>query len=236
MLVANSSATDGVFTYSSTAKSMLFSLTCAAFWIGMLNSIQEICKERDIFEREKISTVRILPYVSSKLVIIAFLCLFQALTLIGVVRAFTGEFPANDFGVASFFGFFLTTFLTVYCAACLGLAVSALSPNADRAMAIAPILLLPQILFSGVVFELEEFMSYLSNAIPSKLSMQSFGVLSNLNDLATSSSVDDKTFHSMYSITNLSGFYWAWIGLAITSLLYIVIFVSALKLKEVFSS
>ena len=30
---------------------MLFSLSCSAFWVGMLNAIQEICKERNIIKR-----------------------------------------------------------------------------------------------------------------------------------------------------------------------------------------
>jgi len=232
MLVATSSADDGVFAYSSTAKSMLFSLTCAAFWIGMLNSIQEICKERAIFEREKISTVRTLPYIASKLAVIGLLCVLQALALTLVVRLYTGPLPQNIFGIQPFSGYFLTVLLTTLCAACLGLAVSALSPNPDRAMAIAPIILLPQILFSGVVFELSGFMGFISNLIPSKLSMQNFGILTDLNALPTSSSTETKSLDAMYSITNTSNFYGSWFGLVISSFVYIAIFAVALKWKD----
>ena len=232
MLVANSSSEDGVFAYSTDAKSMLFSLTCAAFWVGMLNSIQEICKERAIFEREKMSTVRTLPYIASKLIVIGTLCVIQSFMLVIVVRIFAGEFPTNTFGIPPFFGYFLTTCLTTICAACLGLAVSALSPNPDRAMAIAPIILLPQILFSGVVFELSGFMKFLSNIIPCKLSMQNFGVLTDFNSLSTSATVSDISLNSMYSITNISNFYGSWVGLGVLSVLYTVIFALALKIKE----
>ena len=231
MLVSSGSSDGGVFTYSTSAKSMLFSLTCAAFWVGMLNSIQEICKERDIFAREQMSTVRLLPYIASKVSVISVLCVFQALVLILIVMLFT-SLPGNNFGFQPFLGFFITACLTTVSAACLGLAVSSLSPNADRAMAIAPIILLPQILFSGVVFELSGFMKFISNIIPCKLSMQNFGTLSNFNALPTSASVDTKTLNAMYSITNPSNVYGTWRGLIISSIVYIAIFTIALRLKN----
>ena len=230
MLVSSGSSDAGIFDYSSSAKSMLFCLTCAAFWVGMLNSIQEICKERDIFAREKMSTVRLFPYIASKAVVIGSLCIFQALVLVIIAGVFT-SFPANDLGVQPFFGFFITTCLTIISAACLGLAVSSLSPNADRAMAIAPIILLPQILFSGVVFELTGFMKFISNIIPCKLSMQNFGTLANFNGLPTSASVDTKSLNSMYSITNSANVFGPWRWLLVWSIVYLAIFAVALRLK-----
>ena len=37
----------------------------------------------------------------------------------------------------------------------LGLAISALAPNTDRAMSFVPIVLIPQVIFSGVIFKLD---------------------------------------------------------------------------------
>ena len=37
----------------------------------------------------------------------------------------------------------------------LGLAVSAIAPNNDRAMSFVPILLIPQVIFSGIIFTLQ---------------------------------------------------------------------------------
>ena len=232
MLVSNSSSDGKVFEYSADAKSMLFSLTCAAFWVGMLNSIQEICKEKDIFAREKMSAVRLFPYIASKFAVIGVLCVFQSFVLILVVQIFAG-LPSNDLGIQPFIGYFITVCLTTLSAACLGLAVSSLSPNPDRAMAIAPLILLPQILFSGVVFELTGFMNLISNLIPCKLSMQNFGTLSNFNALPSSQDVSAKAINAIYSVTNVSGnIYGTWQGLLLSSLLYIAIFTVALKLKS----
>jgi len=231
MLVSNSSSDSSTFGYSASAKSMLFSLTCAAFWVGMLNSIQEICKEKDIFAREKMSTVRLFPYISSKIAVIGVLCVFQAFVLVLVVQIFAG-LPSNDLGIPPFLGYFITTCLTTVCAACLGLAVSSLSPNPDRAMAIAPLILLPQILFSGVVFELTGLMNLISNIIPCKLSMQNFGTLTNFNALPTSQDMADKSLNAMYSVTNLDNIYGTWQGLLISSVVYICIFTVTLQLKS----
>ncbi|MCL2487242.1 MAG: FHA domain-containing protein [Oscillospiraceae bacterium] len=233
MLVSDSALSDStVFAYSSTAKSMLFSLTCAVFWVGMLNSIQEICKERDIFERERMSTVRLLPYISSKLAVIGILCALQSLVMLLVVRLFSGSFPANDFGFQPFWAFYLTTCLTTLSAACLGLAISSLSPNPDRAMAIAPIVLLPQIIFSGVVFELTGFLSFISGIIPCKHSMQGFGILTNFNALPTSSETATQSIDALYSATDVARLYGSWIGLLVCSLICIAIFVMAVKTKK----
>ncbi|MDR0491559.1 MAG: ATP-binding cassette domain-containing protein, partial [Oscillospiraceae bacterium] len=230
MLVSTSSSDGNVFLYSTSAKSMLFSLTCAAFWVGMLNSIQEICKEKDIFAREKMSTVRMLPYIASKVSVIGVLCIFQAFILVLIVQLFAGM-PESVMGIQPFLGFFVTACLTTVSAACLGLAVSSLSPNPDRAMAIAPIILLPQILFSGVVFELSGFMKFISGIIPCKLSMQNFGTLSNFNALSASADVESKALDSMYSITNSANVFGTWRGLIISSIVYIAIFAIALRLK-----
>ena len=231
MLVSNSSASGNVFDYVSDAKSMLFSLTCAAFWVGMLNSIQEICKERDIYEQESRSTVRMLPYIASKITVIGLISILQSLILTLVMWGFAGGLPDNALGVKPFAGYFFTVCLTTLCAACLGLAISSLSPNPDRAMAIAPLVLLPQILFSGVAFELSGFINVISNVIPCKLSMQNFGVLTNFNALPASKAMAETDPNYMYSVTN-SNLYWTWGGLLIFSAVCIVVFAYALRPKD----
>ena len=232
MLVSGSTTTEGVFTYSTAAKSMLFSLTCAAFWVGMLNSMQEICKERAIYNRERLSTVRPLPYIASKLVTACALSAVQALLMLLVMRLCAGALPPNPFGIPPFAGFYLTTFLTIFCAACLGLAVSAFSPNPDRAMAATPIILLPQILFSGVVFAPAGFFRFLSNAIPCKLAVQAFGVLADVNSLPTSAGFAGATTEAMFGTSNAMNLYGAWIGLGAVALVCVAVFGAALYRNE----
>ena len=61
-------------------------------------------------------------------------------------------------GVASdsaFFEMFITMLLTVFSSSAIGIVVSAISKNSDKAMTTAPFLLIIQLLFSGILFELK---------------------------------------------------------------------------------
>ena len=56
-------------------------------------------------------------------------------------------------------------FLTIYAAAGMGLLLSSITKSADRAMAIAPFVLIVQLIFSGILFELNgvtDKLSYLT--------------------------------------------------------------------------
>ena len=65
----------------------------------------------------------------------------------------------------------------------MGLFVSSLFTNADRAMTVAPILLMPQILFSGLIFKLDGATEIISWFAVCRWSMEGYGTSANLNDL-----------------------------------------------------
>ena len=163
-------------------KSLLFALSCSAFWVGMLNAIQEICKERSILKREYMTGLSLNAYVVSKVLVLGMMCLIQS-TLIVTVYALTVGLPEE--GVVIFPGLeiFLTTFLTAIASAAMGLFVSSLFTNADRAMTLAPILLMPQILFSGQLFTLGGATEWISWFAVCRWSMEGFGTTANLNAL-----------------------------------------------------
>ena len=168
-------------TYEMT-KGLLFALSCSAFWIGMLNSIQEICKERTILKREFMTGLSLNSYLSSKVVILGLMSLIQSLLLIGVF-AITVGVPDKGLVTESVIEFFITAFLTALAASTTGLFVSALFSNPDRAMTLAPILLMPQILFSGMAFELKNASKVISNFAICRWSMEAFGTTANLNNI-----------------------------------------------------
>ena len=76
-----------------------------------------------------------------------------------------------------------TTFITAVASTAMGLFVSSLFTNADRAMTVAPILLMPQILFSGLIFKLSGATEVISWIAVCRWSMEGFGTTANLNDL-----------------------------------------------------
>lgn len=174
-------AGENCFTIYEDTKSCLFALACAAFWVGILNSIQEVCKERTILKREYAGGVKILPYVLSKMVVLGALCVVQSALLVGV---FVGLSGAPDGALTNEVAeLFITVFLTTLSAMALGLVISALFKNPDRAIAVAPILIMPQILFSGLIFKLEGIAENISLFVNCRWSMEAFGTTADLNGL-----------------------------------------------------
>lgn len=163
-------------------KSLLFALSCSAFWVGMLNAIQEICKERTIMKREYMAGLSLSSYVLSKLIVLGALCLFQSFLITAVFSKMVG-LPDEGIWLSPFVELLATTFFTAVSSAAMGLFVSSLFTNADRAMTVAPILLMPQILFSGLIFKLSGATEIISWFAVCRWSMEGYGTTANLNDL-----------------------------------------------------
>lgn len=163
-------------------KSLLFALSCSAFWVGMLNAIQEICKERTIMKREYMTGLSLGAYVSSKIIVLGILCLVQSGMITGVFSVMVG-LPEDGIITHPFLELFITTFITAVASTAMGLFVSSLFTNADRAMTVAPILLMPQILFSGLIFKLSGATEIISWIAVCRWSMEGYGTTANLNAL-----------------------------------------------------
>ena len=183
-------AGENCFEIYENTKSCLFALSCAAFWVGILDAIQEICKERMIFLREYEGGLRITAYLGSKVLVLGVLCFLQSILITTVFCAIVPASMAPDplFGstMARPLELFASIFLTTMSAMCLGLLVSALFKNPDRAIAMAPILIMPQILFSGIVVELKGIVYTISNFIFCRWGMQAMGSSADLDNLPLS--------------------------------------------------
>lgn len=164
------------------SKSLLFALSCSAFWVGVLNAIQEICKERTVMKREYMTGLSLSSYISSKIFVLGALCLVQSLLITGVFSLMVG-LPEKGIIAAPFVEILTTTFLTAVASTAMGLFVSSLFTNADRAMTVAPILLMPQILFSGLIFKLSGATETISWLAVCRWSMEGYGTTANLNEL-----------------------------------------------------
>ena len=170
------------FEYRTITMSILFALACSGFWIGVLNAIQEICKENVILKRENMAGLSLFAYVTSKMLILTLLCAIQSLLLMGFFSLMIG-LPEEGVITAPFLEMLLTTFLTALSATALGLLVSAFFDNPDRALVVAPLLIMPQILFSGILFELEGIKNTFSYFTTCRWAMKSYGITADLNRL-----------------------------------------------------
>lgn len=163
-------------------KSLLFALSCSGFWVGMFNSVQEICKERTILKREFMTGLSLTSYIFSKVIVLGALCLVQCVLLIAVFAILVG-LPNRGVIMLSLGEMLITAWLTAMAASTTGLFVSSLFNNPDKAMTTAPLLLMPQMLFSGLLFKLSGVTTYISWFTVCRWSMEGYGTISDLNSL-----------------------------------------------------
>ena len=167
-------------------QNVLFCLSCAGIWIGLFNSIQEICKERPILKREYMGNLRLRYYVTSKFLVQSILGMLQALLLTGVFVLFVGKPMEGILFSSPVPEMILSVFMTIETAMAMGFVISAMVKNTDRAMTTAPFVLIVQLLFSGILFELKGAGKYIAYITVSKWSMEALGSTAVLNDLPVS--------------------------------------------------
>jgi ABC-type multidrug transport system ATPase subunit len=142
---------------SSNLSHRLFMMTLAALWFGCNNSAREICKEFPLYRRERMVYLSIFPYLCSKFVVLSGLIFLQCLVLALLTpqNFLTAYWPMVLCGLAG---------------VSMGLLVSALVNSPDKATALVPILLIPQVLFSGVFGELRGIQKPVGEVMISKWS------------------------------------------------------------------
>lgn len=174
---------ENIYKIYETTQSMMFSLSCSAIWIGLFNSIQEICKERSIVKREYMASMKLPLYILSKFVVQFILAAIQALLLFGVFAVVINDYPEGILFGNFFFEMYITVLLTVLSSMAIGMTISALVKSGDKAMTLAPFVLIVQLLFSGILFKLEGAGKSISYVTISKWSVAALGSIVNLNDL-----------------------------------------------------
>ena len=159
-------------------------IACICIWNGFFNSIQVVCRERDIIKREHRDGMHISSYVSAHVIYQAFLCLMQTLITIAVCRASGLTFPTDGLVTVSFyFDFAVTIFLTTFAADMMSLMISCIVKNTTSAMTVMPFVLIFELLFSGSMFELSGFASKLTNLSIAKWSINCLSAQCKFNSL-----------------------------------------------------
>lgn len=156
------------------AETTLFIMAFAAVMFGCINGAREIVKEAPIYQRERTVNLGIVPYMLSKIIVLGTLCLAQSLVLT-VMVSLRAPFMHSTL-LPPFLEIYITMALTSLAGLMLGLSVSALVPNNDRAMSIVPLILIPQVIFSGIIFKLDSSMLQILGAFfPARWAMAAMG-------------------------------------------------------------
>jgi ABC transport system ATP-binding/permease protein len=172
---------------ASSALRVLFVFTCAAIWVGLSGSLQEIVKESAIYFRERLVNLSLGAYLGSKGLTLGILTLVQTALIVATVSiGFQSPTPAT---APWAIGLGITSFLTLFSSLSLGLMVSALVKNSSQANSALPLLLLPQIIFSGVLFKSEGISRMVSWLMMSRWSIGAYGSLVDTNAMIPAAKV-----------------------------------------------
>ena len=177
-------ATDNIFYSYEETKSIIFTMSNAAIWLGLLNSIQEICKERVILQKEHMADLRLSAYILSKLTYLIIVAIIQSILLV-VTFVLIVNVPQTGLLFNWVLETIVIVFLTTFTASSMGLVVSAIAKDSATAMTMPTLLLIPQLLFSGILFPLGGIVGKLSNLTICRWSVEALGTINDLNSLVS---------------------------------------------------
>jgi ABC-type multidrug transport system ATPase subunit len=128
-----------------------FILALVSMWFGTSIAAREIIRERPVYNRERMFNLGLVPYVFSKLfvlgVIVGIQCLLLFVPLKLMDLAGLMSMPGVFGGIPQLWTMLLTAFVGI----AVGLLVSVLVKTSEMATSLVPLILIPQILFSGLV-------------------------------------------------------------------------------------
>ena len=198
---------------SADAERVLFVMAFAAVFFGSLNGAREIVKEAAIYRRERTVNLGIVPYMLSKIVVLGVLCLLQSAIIVFMVNAVQ---PFNDsIFLPPALEIYITIALTSLAGLMMGLAVSAVVSNNDRAMSLIPIILLPQVIFAGTIFPLTSGpIQFLGFLFATRWAMVGLGSTVQL-DKFTLLAGDDRLIGNIQTFSHTPGYlFLTWFALA----------------------
>lgn len=175
----------------------LFMLVCVAIFVGICNSIQEICKERNILKREYMTNLSLGSYVLSKLVVQAVVCAVQMVVVMFIYYLFVKGKMLPDSGVifsSIWTEYYITLFLLAFASDTMSLVISSIVKTSATANTFIPIILIVQIVFSGVLFDMDGVLDALSKLMISKWGIAALAATSQLNDSQQSFLINNPSF------------------------------------------
>lgn len=130
-----------------------------SIWLGLNNTARDVVADRPVYIREHMAGVTPEGYLGAKILVHGIMGAVQVLLLILMLRYFNYFLPksdANDLAKWSVVHMFLVLWITYLAGMTLGLLVSTLSNSQETAVASLPMILLPQLLLSGVATGLND--------------------------------------------------------------------------------
>lgn len=123
-----------------------FVLVSAAIWFGIMGACKEVVNEQHVLFRELRCCFGVLPYLSAKFFVLTLMVGLQTALLVALVA------PAMlDLNLAVGVLLWSVLWLAAVASVALGLLLSSASPSSRVALTLVPLLMLPQLLFGGLL-------------------------------------------------------------------------------------
>ena len=176
---------DDMFRTSEDTRTGVFALVCACVWIGIFNSIRSVCSERAIIKREHRTGLRISSYILAHVIYEASICLAESL-IVSVIVVIRNHANLNPYGVLmpTPVELCVDCFLILYCSDLLGLFVSCIVPTENLAMTVMPFILIAEMVFANVIFDLQGIIHQISALMISRWGMAMLCVTANINEMS----------------------------------------------------
>ena len=174
---------DDVFYEYGPTRNGCFALICAGVWIGVFNSIQSVCRERDIIKREHRSGLHMSSYVAAHMAYELMLCLAEALIVTVIICVSCRYLPYDGVFLAPWMELYITFLLLIYSSDVLGIMVSSIVRTSNTAMTVMPFVLIIELIMCGYIFELDGFTEKLSYLTVSKWTLNALCTTANVNEM-----------------------------------------------------
>ncbi|MDO4990938.1 MAG: ABC transporter permease [Eubacteriales bacterium] len=161
-----------------------FALVMVCIWNGCFNSIQVICRERDVIKREHRSGMHISSYIIAHMIYQAVLCLLQTCVTLYVLQVVDMRFDLCKPLFTKWFlvDFGISVFLITFAADMMALWISTLARSTTAAMTVIPFVLIFQLVFSGGMLTLPDFSRPLMSLTISAPGMNAVAAQSDYNN------------------------------------------------------
>ncbi|QDV68115.1 ABC transporter ATP-binding/permease protein [Rosistilla carotiformis] len=140
-----------------TTRNLLFLLSVSCFWLGCNSSVKELVQERMIYHRERNFNLNLEAYLGAKVLFFAGLSFAQSV-LLGAITLAWFDPPGDNLAMLG------TLCLLSVTGSLLGQAISASAKSEETAIAIVPVVVIPQIILGGVVASLSVLPLWIAKA------------------------------------------------------------------------
>lgn len=145
-----------LFSENDNIPSFIFMSVVAMMFLGLTVSAEEIVKDRPILYREKFLNLSYFSYINSKLIVLLIFSAIQSFFFVAI-----GNSILEIKGM--FLPYWLVLFSTAFCSNLIGLNISAALSSVVAIYVTIPLILVPQLLLSGIVVRFDKLNRYIAH-------------------------------------------------------------------------